>query len=86
VIAAMLVALAAEADAWWWGLATGIVLGVAVARWDQLLAVVARLVEAPRPAWPAQAPTSARSHLRLIWSATPAPPPYDFEREPGDVA
>jgi hypothetical protein len=86
-VIAVLVALAADANAWWWGMGVGALIGFTAARWDQALAFAARLLEHPRPpAWP-QPAGPARSHLRLIWSATPRAP-YDFEADEqnGDVA
>lgn len=80
--------IAPDAPMWWLGLVTGIVIGLAIAHRDTVLAFAARLLEGRDhlPVWPATpsvGQTGAKPHLRLIWTARP---PYDREQEGGDAA
>lgn len=84
--------LARDACAWWLGMVTGIIVGLAVAYRHRVVAFAVRLLEGrdTTPTWPAALPPGrpaapGRSHLRLIWVAEPRKL-YDVEAESGDVA
>lgn len=83
--------LAPDAVSWWFGLITGIAIGLAIAYRNRIIIFVAQLLERDDdlPVWPAPPPAAGQAggtHLRLIWTATPKPAPYDHARETGGVA